>query len=99
MRKADNLPPSCAVVTKSENLNFLEPSGSVLACNGIAFLYEIDWINKRKYLMLEKLVTGGWGGGTLAVVFKHRPLFVLCSLSASFTWDLLSSSLTSINLN
>jgi len=49
--------------------------------------------------MLEKLVTGGWGGGTLAVVFKHRPLFVLCSLSASFTWDLLSSSLTSINLN
>ena len=34
MRKADNLPPSCAVVTKSENLNFLEPSGPVQACNG-----------------------------------------------------------------
>ena len=30
------LPPSCAVVTKSGNLNFLEPSGSVQACNGIA---------------------------------------------------------------
>ena len=27
MRKADNLPPSCAVVMKSGNLNFLEPSG------------------------------------------------------------------------
>ena len=34
MRKADNLPPSCAIVTKSGNLNFLEPSGPVQACNG-----------------------------------------------------------------
>jgi hypothetical protein len=33
---ADNLPPSCAVVTKSGNLNFLEPSGPVQACNGTA---------------------------------------------------------------
>jgi len=31
-----NLPPSCAVVTKSGNLNFLEPSGPVQACNGTA---------------------------------------------------------------
>ena len=30
------LPPPCAVVTKSGNLNFLEPSGSVQACNGTA---------------------------------------------------------------
>ena len=36
MRKADNLPPSCAVVTKSGNLNFPEPSGPVHACNGTA---------------------------------------------------------------
>jgi len=27
VRKADNLPPYCAVVMKSGNLNFLEPSG------------------------------------------------------------------------
>jgi len=33
--KADNLPASCAVVTKSGNLNFLEPSGPVQACNGV----------------------------------------------------------------
>jgi len=33
VRKADNLPTSCAVVTKSGNLNFLEPSGPVQACN------------------------------------------------------------------
>ena len=36
MRKADSLPPSCAVVTKSGNLNFLEPSGPLQACNGTA---------------------------------------------------------------
>jgi len=36
VRKADNLPPSCAVVTKCGNLNFLGPSGPVQACNGIA---------------------------------------------------------------
>jgi len=34
MRKADNLPPSCAVVMKSGKLNFLEPSGPLQACNG-----------------------------------------------------------------
>ena len=36
MHKADNLPPSCAIVTKSGSLNFLEPSGPVQACNGTA---------------------------------------------------------------
>ena len=36
MRKGDNLPPSFAVVTKSGNLNFLEPSGPVQDCNGTA---------------------------------------------------------------
>ena len=36
VRKADNLPPSCAVVTKSGSLNLLEPSGPVQSCNGIA---------------------------------------------------------------
>ena len=30
------LPPSCAVVMKSGNLNFLEPSGLLQACNGTA---------------------------------------------------------------
>ena len=36
------LPTSCAVVMKSGNLNFLEPSGSLRACNGTAlhFYYE-----------------------------------------------------------
>jgi hypothetical protein len=30
------LPPSCAVVKKSGNLNFLEPSGPLQVCNGTA---------------------------------------------------------------
>ena len=32
------LPPSCAVVMKSRNINFLETSGSLQACNGTALL-------------------------------------------------------------
>jgi len=34
--RVTTLPPSCAVVTKSENLNFLESPGTVQACNGTA---------------------------------------------------------------
>ena len=49
MRKADNLPPSCAVVTKSGSLNFLEPSGPVQACYGTYLL--TPWCR----VLLEKL--------------------------------------------
>jgi hypothetical protein len=35
------LPPSCAVVMKSGNLNVLEPYGPLQACNGTALLYHI----------------------------------------------------------
>ena len=51
VRKADNLPPSCAVVTKFGNLNFLEPSGPVQACNETAlhiyiyiYIYHLIWL-------------------------------------------------------
>ena len=51
MRKADNLPPSCAVITKSGSPNFLEPSGPVQACNGTALpfntLYVSDGLSVR----------------------------------------------------
>ena len=53
MRKADNLPPSCAVVTKSGNLNFLEPSGPVKACNGTAL--RLPLTNYINVLTKEKL--------------------------------------------
>jgi hypothetical protein len=36
VRKADNLPPSCAHVQKSGGLNLLEPCVPVQACNGAA---------------------------------------------------------------
>ena len=45
MRKANNLPPSCAAVTKSGNLNFLEPCGPVQACNGTALPFICYVIN------------------------------------------------------
>jgi hypothetical protein len=35
------LPPSCTVVMKSGNLNFLEPSGPLQACNGTALTYPV----------------------------------------------------------
>jgi hypothetical protein len=37
------LPPSCAVVMKSGNLNFLEPSGPLQVCNGtnLPFFYTV----------------------------------------------------------
>ena len=48
------LPPSCAVVMKSGDLNFLEPSGSLQACNGTAlpltFIYEGWNFNSGNYL-------------------------------------------------
>jgi hypothetical protein len=34
VHKAEILPPSCAFVKKLANLNFLEPSGPLQACNG-----------------------------------------------------------------
>jgi hypothetical protein len=38
-------PPSCAVVIKSGNLNFLEPSGPLQACIGTAALNLIRPLN------------------------------------------------------
>jgi len=45
------LPPSCAIVMKPENLNFLEPSGPLQACNGTAFpFFNTQKIHLHKYL-------------------------------------------------
>jgi hypothetical protein len=44
------LPSSCAVVMKSVNLNFLEPSGPLQACNGTALALHLP-------LLLEDDVT------------------------------------------
>ena len=46
------LPPSCAVVMKSGNLNFLEPSGLVQAFNGTALHLPYDLIITRRCFVL-----------------------------------------------
>ena len=42
------LPPSCAVIRKSGNLNFLEPSGPLQACKGTALPLLVE-VSTRKY--------------------------------------------------
>jgi len=54
VRKADNLPSSCAVVTKSVNLNFLEPSGSVQACNRTVYIYIYLFIYLFIYILVAR---------------------------------------------
>ena len=39
MRKADNLPPYCAVVKKSGSFDFLEPSGPARLVTGERYLF------------------------------------------------------------
>jgi len=46
-----NLPPSCAVVMKSGNLNFLEPSGPLQACNGSALPLHVLYL--ENYVLLR----------------------------------------------
>ena len=60
--KLKTLPPSCAVFTKSGSLNFLEPSGSVQACNGIAlhiflpFTYITQPVTKEiRFYILQRI--------------------------------------------
>ena len=43
------LPPSCAVVMKYGNLNFLEPSGPLQACNGTALPLSTYMVYERDY--------------------------------------------------
>ena len=62
MRKADNLPPSCAVVTKSGNLNFLETSGPVQACRYTTTCFgPICWPSSGCNLTYRAAVQDVWG--------------------------------------
>jgi len=60
VRKADNLPPTCAVVTKSGSL-FLEPSGPLQACNGTDFyFYKINDLFKEKIFCVCVCTISKW---------------------------------------
>ena len=51
------LPPSCAVVMRSGNLNFLEPSGPLQACNGTAFPFLPCYLVPRRFkYLLQHLI-------------------------------------------
>ena len=54
MRKADNLPPYCAVVKKSRSLNFLEPSGPAWPVTGVLYLSLITLSNGICHTTFEK---------------------------------------------
>ena len=71
MHKADNLPPSCAVVTKSGNLNFLEPSGSVQACNGTVFTFREMHMPCRR-VSLHRDPAGEPGAVSFAGTFERK---------------------------
>ena len=43
-----SLPPSCAVVMKSGNLNFLEPTGPLQACNGTDLPLHIEKVSASR---------------------------------------------------
>jgi len=49
------LPPSCDVVVKSGNLNFLEPSGPLQACDGTA----LPFIVLKKFLCYTEKIHDG----------------------------------------
>ena len=49
-----NLPPSCAVVMKSRNLNFLEPSRPLQACNGTAAAFKCVLYVRLKFPCLHR---------------------------------------------
>ena len=57
------LPPSCAVVMKSGNLYFLEPSGPLQACNGTAlpFIYLSFVIRNQSWTKRHN----NWGRGNI----------------------------------
>ena len=53
MRKADNLPPYCAVVKKSRGLNFLDPSWPAWPVTGVLYLYFIvRWVRVTLFVGL-----------------------------------------------
>ena len=83
MRKADNLPPSCAVVMKSGNLNFLEPCGPLQACNGTALPF---------YNIISSYLFMCFPSSLFPQVFQSKTLypFLICSIHVLCYTDLIT---------
>ena len=52
MRKANNLPPSCAGCQEIWGLNFLGPCGLFQACNGAAFTLGSKTVNLKEVITI-----------------------------------------------
>ena len=55
MRKADNLPPYCAVVKNSRSLNFLDPPGPAWPVTGVLYLFTVLWKGSGKQVIGDKV--------------------------------------------
>ena len=74
------LPPSCAVVMKSGNLNFVEPSGPLQACRGLLYLYLLlHWHRSTRWRIWlshcarSRKVAGSIHDGVIEMFHWHNP--------------------------
>ena len=81
MSKADKLPPSCAVVTKSGNLNFLEPSGPALPFSILHTSFPLS-----PHPVLGSFITEGHGVTTFLPSYSLLFYLLIYSLIFYFTF-------------
>ena len=93
-----SLPPSCAVVMKSGNLKFLEPSGSLQACNGTAFtilytyrytvytiLYTYFWPKVGIQYIPYFIPTFGPNGPKVGIKYGRHILYTIYTIYTTYT--------------
>ena len=90
MRKADNLPPSRDVVTKSGNLNYLEPCGPVQASNRTALTVRTQQeilitLFRKLSVVLVELVPIQPGQETVPIVIYIRLYLLIKGLDTPET--------------
>jgi hypothetical protein len=86
VRKADNLPPFCGVVTNSGDLKFLEPSGAVQACNGndlpCTRTVENKFISPSSTVGIQPHVSSLYVGHLQVVIQLTEQLYKMCGALA-----------------
>jgi hypothetical protein len=88
-KRLTTLPPSCAVVMKSGNLNFLEPSGPLQACNGTAlplhsYLTANTAFKPSSWCDIVRKVLYSWNAVTLCQV---RQTVTIARDSSQYPWS------------
>ena len=95
VRKACNQPPSC-VVTKSGNLNFLEPSGPLQAYNAISVPLPYTKSKPGFHKFLEN--SGPSGSVTGLIYISHTYLFIYLFTYFHTPWNRVLEKLTALKL-